>query len=55
MASRIELIQSVFAEWSDKDLLDYEERLYDFELEGEDTWEERDKVLWEMNRRGLCK
>lgn len=47
-------IESVFAEWSDADLLDYEERLYDCELEGEETWEERDEVLWEMNNRGLC-
>ena len=40
--------------WSDEALIEYEERLYDEECEGGNTWEVRDEVLWEMNRRGLC-
>ena len=40
-------------DWSDQRLFDYEERLYDQEVSGYDTWFERDKVLWEMNRRNL--
>jgi hypothetical protein len=43
-----------WAGWSDQQLLDYEEGLYDREVEGEDVWELRDAVIWEMNRRGLC-
>lgn len=43
-----------FAEMTDEQLLAREEFLYDCELEGQDTWAERDAVLWEMNRRGLC-
>lgn len=44
-----------FSDWSDQALLEYEERLYDDEIGGNDTWAERDAVLWEMNRRGLCR
>lgn len=44
-----------WAEMSDEALMEYEQRLYDREVDGEDTWFERDQVLWEMNRRGLCK
>lgn len=40
-----------FASWSTDALIDYEERLYDDEVAGEDTWFERDKVLWELARR----
>lgn len=42
-----------FADWSDDDLRDYEESLYDREVGGEDVWFERNAVLWEMNRRTL--
>jgi hypothetical protein len=43
-----------WAHWSDEALRDYEDALYDREVDGHDTWFERDRVLWEMNRRGLC-
>ena len=44
-----------WAGWSDQQLLDYEEWLYDREVDGENTWAQRDAVIWEMNRRdGLC-
>ena len=43
-----------FENMTDEQLRDYEWRLYDREVEGEDTWFERDQVLWEMNRRGMC-
>ena len=39
---------------TDAELLALEESLYDDEVEGIDTWERRDLILWEMNRRGLC-
>lgn len=39
---------------TDAELLALEESLYDDEVNGVDTWERRDSVLWEMNRRGLC-
>ena len=42
-----------FADWTDAALLEYEERLYDQECEGDDTWELRDAVICEINRRGL--
>lgn len=44
-----------FEGWSDQQLLDYERDLYEREVAGEQTWEQRDEVLWEMNRRRLCK
>lgn len=44
-----------WADWSDQQLRDYEAFLYEREVAGEDTWAERDQVLWEMNARGLCK
>jgi hypothetical protein len=34
-----------------EELIDEEELLYDMELEGIDTWFERDKILWELWRR----
>lgn len=42
-----------FAKFTDEQLRNYEETLYDAALDGGDTWHERDRVLWEMNRRGL--
>jgi hypothetical protein len=39
---------------TDEQLMALEEHLYDMEVEGCDTWYERDQLLWEMNRRGLC-
>lgn len=41
-----------FEEWTMEMLIDYEQRLYDEEVSGEDTWFERDQVLWELSRRG---
>ena len=40
--------------WSDQALIDYEESLYDQEVDGDDVWFLRDRALNEMNRRGLC-
>jgi hypothetical protein len=42
-----------FGNYADDHLRDYEAELYDREVAGEDTWELRDAVLWEMNRRGM--
>ena len=43
-----------WSDWTDEALLEYEERLYDQEVAGDDVWFERDQVIREMNRRGLC-
>lgn len=40
--------------WSDDRLIDFENHLYDQEVAGGDTWFLRDRILNEMNRRGLC-
>lgn len=40
-----------FTKWTTEALRDYEERLYDQEVSGLDTWFERDQVLWELNKR----
>lgn len=40
-----------FADWSTDALKEYEERLYDDEVAGEDTWFERDQILWELTYR----
>ena len=42
-----------FEGWTNEQLIDYEIDLYDQEVGGADTWEERDEVLWEMNSRGM--
>lgn len=42
-----------WASWTDDALIEYEQLLYDQEVDGSDNWEERDAVLWEMNWRGL--
>lgn len=39
-----------FSAWTEA-LVEYEQRLYDEEVAGEDTWFERDQILWELNRR----
>lgn len=41
--------------WTDEQLRDYEERLYDDEVGGDDVWYLREQVLDEMRRRGLLK
>ena len=43
-----------YSDMTDDELIALEESYYDMEVEGEDTWYERDQLLWEMNRRGLC-
>lgn len=43
-----------WAGWTDQALIDWESDLYQQEVDGADTWELRDAVLWEMNMRGLC-
>jgi hypothetical protein len=40
-----------YSEWTTEQLNSLEERLYDDECAGFDTWFERDKVLIELNRR----
>jgi len=44
---------SEWSDWSDESLLEYERDLYDREVSGENTWDLRNMVLWEINRRGL--
>ncbi len=41
--------------WTTEALREYEERLYDQELDGEDVWFLRDKVLWELASRAAAK
>lgn len=40
-----------FADWTTEALKEYEERLYDAEVSGDDVWFERDQVLWELSYR----
>jgi len=40
-----------YADWTIEALRDYEERLYDQEVAGDDTWFEHDQVLQELSRR----
>ena len=40
-------------QFSDLELMEYEQVLYEREVRGEDTWDERSQVLREMNKRGL--
>lgn len=42
-----------YADWTMEALKDYEERLYDDEIDGEDVWYIRDQILWELNYRGF--
>ena len=41
-------------DYTDEQLKALEESLYDDEVNGQDVWYLRDKILWEMNRRRLC-
>jgi len=34
-----------------EELVEYEQWLYEREVDGDDVWFERDQVLWELNRR----
>lgn len=45
--------ETLYGNLTDKQLVELEQVLYDDECRGQDTWFERDQVLWEMNRRGL--
>jgi hypothetical protein len=47
------IMDAHFADWTNEQLAEYESDLYEREIRGEDTWEQRDAVLWEMNRRGM--
>jgi hypothetical protein len=40
-----------FEGWTNEQLADYESDLYERETRGEDTWDLRDEVIWEMNSR----
>lgn len=40
-----------YADWTVERLRDYEERLYDDEVAGKDTWFDREQVLLELARR----
>lgn len=43
-----------FKGWTDEALLDYEERLYDDEVGGdEEAWHQRERVILELQRREL--
>lgn len=41
--------------WTVEALREYEERLYDLEVDGKDVWHDRDAILWELNHRGALK
>lgn len=55
MQAQLARTMTDWTSWSDEALRDYEQSLYDEEAEGGNTWELRDEVLWEMNRRGFAK
>jgi hypothetical protein len=43
-----------YSDWTTDDLLEYEEWLYDIEVEGDsEAWFTRDQVLWELNSRNF--
>jgi hypothetical protein len=48
-------VSGKYSDMTDEQLAALEERLYDLELDGVDTWFERDDVLWEMNKRGFSR
>lgn len=54
MATKKEALDD-WAGWTDEQLVDYEFDLYEREASGEDTWEMRNEVLWEMNRRNMMR
>lgn len=41
-----------YSKWTTDALKEYEEYLYDRECDGENTWFDRDQVLWELNSPG---
>jgi hypothetical protein len=47
-------IDDEWEDYSDEQLLALEESLYDDEVKGSDCWFIRDRILNEMNKRGLC-
>lgn len=42
-----------YKDMTNEQLIELEQMLYDLEKDGEDTWFERDQILWETNRRGM--
>ena len=51
MSDSIDPTDDRWSAYSDEQLSDLEESLYDDEVAGRDVWFFRDQVLWEMNRR----
>jgi hypothetical protein len=41
-----------FQNMSTEALVEFEQRLYDDEVAGMDTWETRDAIIWELHLRG---
>lgn len=48
-----DVIKDKWANWTDEELIEYEQELYDQEVGGDDTWALRDDVLWEINWRSI--
>lgn len=46
-------MEDEFVAYTNEQLLDLESNLYEDETKGEDCWYFRDKVINEINRRGL--
>ena len=44
-----------WADWTDEHLMEFEQSLFDDEVDGSDNWELRETVLSEMRKRGLIK
>lgn len=40
-----------YSNWTTEALIEYEQRLFDDEVAGNDVWMERDQVLWELTYR----
>ena len=40
-----------YSSWTTEALIEYEQRLFDDEIAGNDVWVERDQVLWELAYR----
>jgi hypothetical protein len=48
-----QLMAADYTNMTDREIIAIEEYLYDRQVAGDDTWGNRDQLLWEMNRRGL--
>jgi len=40
-------------DWTDKQLIEYEQRLFDEEQAGDNNWELREAAILEIQRRGI--